>query len=126
MKKISNVDEAINIFLDDVDCNLKEKSYITCLKELENKWFFKTKKFMQCEAFFKQYQHCIAYANDNKIYKRHNYNPAIDQARIEKKIIDGKLENRKDAIKYLEGSMTLEEYKSKQEGSKLRKKIIEL
>ena len=126
MKKINNVDDAINIFLDDVDCNLKQKSYITCLKELDKKWFFRKRKFKQCDSIFKEYQHCVTYANENKLYKRVNYNTAFDKAEIQKKIIDSKLENRKDALNYLQGNITAEDYKKKDDSSNVRKKIIEL
>jgi len=126
MKNIKNVDDAINLFLDDVDCNLKQKSYISCLKELDKKLFFKKRKFKQCESIFKDYQHCITYANENKIYKRINYNTAFDKAEIEKKMIESKLENRKDAINFLEGKISAEEYKIKEENPNSRKKIIEL
>ncbi len=126
MEKIKNANQAIEIFMDDLDCNIKQKLYIKCLRDFDESWIFRKNKFKNCEKINQEYIHCLLYSNESKLIDRKNFEVEINKLDTTKKIESAKLENKKDALDFLEGKLSEEEYKKKVQNTDLRKKIIEL
>ncbi len=119
-----NINQVSDSFTDSVNCNLKEREVIKCFNELDNKIFFKTKKYKKCLELDELYKHCLVYANQNKIYKREAYRTENVKIDIYNKYLQETTSNRKNTLDYLTGKISEDELKNKK--SETSTKLIEL
>jgi hypothetical protein len=123
-----STDEIVDIYSNSFNCNLKEKQLIKCFSDFDKKWFFRAKKFKECNNLDLEFKNCLIYSNNNKFYKREAYNPANNKIEIYQAERQALLENKQNAYDYLTGKKTEEELlkATDNERSKKNKKIIEL
>jgi hypothetical protein len=110
---------------DPINCNLKEQEVYKCYTDLDNKWFFKKRKYRHCLELDEIFKHCLVYANQNKMYKREIYRTENVQIDLYNKAVEANIINKRNSMDYLSGKITEDEYLEK-ENPNARQKLIEL
>jgi hypothetical protein len=118
------VDNVIDQYLDNNNCNIKEKELYKCFKELDNKIFFRKRKYRKCMQIENDFRHCLVYSNENKITKREPYRFENSAIEIHQKYKEQKIKNKKDAYDFVSGNKTESEIINK--NTKSGKNVIEL
>lgn len=124
--KIPPLEVLISLDTDSYNCNLKEKAMAKCFYELDQKRFFKKRKFKQCLRLEKEFQHCLVYSNQMSLNKRDNYKSEVNNIEIYNKYKDIRSDNKKDAFDFVQGKKTEDDIINKSNANTTRKKIIEL
>lgn len=122
-----NLDDAINKFMDDTDCNIKEKQVIQCFNELDQVSFkfLKKRKYKKCLTLDQEFKNCLVYSNSHKLTPKVNYdvgNVFIDRYLNYK---EWKFENQTDALNFMTGKISEQDLLNKETNKKVTKKIVE-